>query len=168
MSATLTVIRPSTIKSILRFAAIGLVGTPVLIGCVTLMAAGCLYLSWAASLLIGVVLVIPVLWTFIVVSMVLAIVRDVPRVEIGPDGFVLYQLGFTRSRAWKDVEGDFVLRASPFGSTVAYRLSELFKKSLEHKGQSGRPADVEFVGGCFAMSAVELAGLLNEHKRHAD
>ena len=168
MSANPIVIRPSAIKCTVRFVITGLLFTPMFIVSFTLMAAGWFHLSWPSSLLLGVILATPLVWTFMLVSLLLAITRDVPRVEIGPDGFVLCLLGTRRSRRWADVEGGFVVRGTALGRDVAYRVTEAFKKkSEEYAAQSGRLPTYEWVGNCFETSTVALAELFNGHKRRA-
>ncbi len=161
------VIHPSKIKWTVRMVVGGLLLTPMLTGSFTLILAGFFYLSWASSLVLGVLLATPVVWTFILVSLVVCFVGDVPRLEIGPDGFVIRELVRSRSQQWHDIEGDFVVRGTPFGWEVAYRLTGAFKKFQKIAAQSAGRGAFESVGNCFEMPTAEVAELLNQHKRQA-
>ena len=68
---------------------------------------------------------------------------------------------------WHDIEGDFVVRGTPFGWEVAYRLTEAFKKFQKIAAQSASRGAFESVGNCFEMPTAEVAELLNQHKRQA-
>ena len=163
--ANLIIIPPSKIKLIVRSVVMGLVFTPPLIGSFTLFLAGC-YLSWAASLMLGVILATSIMWTFILITTTLDLIRDVPRLEIGPHGFVLHQLACNSSRRWNDIEGDFVVRVMPLGRAVVYHLSDAFRKSQE-VAQAKKVGTKELMFNTFPMSLGKLAELLNEHKRRA-
>jgi hypothetical protein len=64
-----------------------------------------------------------------------AVIWGLPRVEIGPDGFVDHGVLGHRSRRWSDIKGSFtVIRVGwPIGvglrPVVAYRLTDAFKES---------------------------------------
>src|SRR5262249_31942777 len=166
ISANPIILYPSKIKLIVRSIVFGLLFTPPLIGSFTLFLAGC-YLSWAASLVLGVVLATSIMWTFILITTTLDLIRDVPRLEIGPHGFVLHQLACSSSRRWNDIEGDFVVRVTPLGRAVVYRLTEAFRKSQEGVAQAKKVGTKELMFNTFPMSPGKLAELLNEHKRRA-
>jgi hypothetical protein len=158
------VIRPSKIKIIIGFVIIGLLFTPPLIGSFTLFLAGC-YLSWASSLVLGVILATSLMWTFLLITMILALTRDGPRLEIGRDGFVLHSGSrFTRLRKWVDIEGDFVVRFTPLGRGIRYRLSETFRTSREHATPPEKVGTNEWMSNTLQMSPRQLAELLNECK----
>ena len=163
--ANLIIIPPSKIKLIVRSVVMGLVFTPPLIGSFTLFLAGC-YLSWAASLMLGGILATSILWTFIVVTTILALIHDVPRLQIGPDGFVEHALLQSNSRRWNDIEGDFAVRVTPLGRAVVYRLTEAFRKSQE-VAEAKKVGTKELMFNTFPMSLGKLAELLNEHKQRA-
>ena len=158
------VIRPSRIKVIIGFVIIGLLFTPPLIGSFTLFLAGC-YLSWAASLVLGVILATSLMWTFILIMMIHTLIRDVPCLEIGRDGFVLHNGSrFNRLRKWVDIEGDFVVRFTPLGRGIRYRLSEAFRKPREQATPPEKVGTNEWMLNSFQMSPRQLAELLNECK----
>jgi hypothetical protein len=160
------VVHPSKIKWTGRVLVVGLFATLGFTGSFTLILAGVFYMSWASSLFLGAILATSVAWTFAIFSFAVILIHDVPRLEVRPEGFVLYLLLTSCSRQWNDIEGDFVVRWTPFGRSVAYRLSENFKTSGD-AAKSARPGSRVWVGNCFEKSPFEVAELLNEHKRRA-
>ena len=161
--ANFIVIHSSRIKIIIRLVIIGLLFTPPLIGSFTLFLAGC-YLSWHSSLVLGVILATSLMWTFILITMILVLIREVPRLEIGGDGFALLGLGFNRLRKWIDIEGEFVVRFTPLGRGIRYRLTEAFKKSREQAIPREKVGTNEWMLNTFQMSPRQIAELLNEFK----
>ena len=161
------VVHPSKIKWTVRFLVIGLLTTLGFTFSFTLILAGFFYMSWAASLFLGVILAASVAWTLIIFVIAVLFIHDIPRLEIGPDGFVVHLLRNSCSRQWNDIEGDFMVRWTPFGRSVAYRLSATFKTLAEDAAKSPRPGSREWVGNCFDRSPFEVAALLNENKRRA-
>jgi hypothetical protein len=159
------VVYPSKAKTIVWFVVLGFLFTPPFILSFTLVLAGFFYLSWSSSLMLAVILATPLVWTFLLIAMLLTLIRDVPRLEIGWDGFVLHQLGIARCRPWNDIEGDFRVRFTPLGRGIRYRLSEAFRKSREQATPPEKVGTSEWMLNTFQIPPSQLAELLNECKK---
>jgi hypothetical protein len=118
--------------------------------------------GWVISVVTG-VLVASCCGTLVLVAI---IVRR-PRVEIGPDGFVLRQLVGSRSRSWSDIEGSFVIIKVGLSKSVGYRLTQVFKESAGIKPTTLFAGNDEAIGGALDIPIDELAELLNQRKRPA-
>jgi len=168
MPANVIVMYPSRIKWIVAWLILGLIMTLSLFLSITCILAGAVRLSWMASLEIGLVVAPPPVWAFILFCMIHGLIRNAPRLEIGPDGFVVRPvLGRNRSRHWTDIEGDFSARFIPGGRAVIYRLSEPFKTSHPDVAKSALAGGQELLQNWYGISTAGLAELLNEHKRQA-
>jgi hypothetical protein len=90
-----------------------------------------------------------------------------PRVEVGPEGFVLRTLFGSRSRRWADVEGDFEVLKIGLSEWVGYRLTRAFKESARVKPTKLLAGNDEAIVGAYGVPIGELAELLNQHKHRA-
>jgi hypothetical protein len=150
------------------------------------LALGCLLITGGvAGVLLGLSLVLLGLNWFLSAGWVIAVVTGVlvasccgtlvlvaiigrrPRVEIGPDGFVLRQLFGSRSRSWSDIEGSFVVIKVGLSKGVGYRLTQVFKESAGIKPTTLFAGNDEAIGGALDIPIDELAELLNQRKRPA-
>jgi hypothetical protein len=96
-----------------------------------------------------------------------AIVGQRPRVEMGPNGFVVRRVFGSYSRSWDDVEGEFEVIKIGHGKAVGYRLTEEHKRWAGIKPTSLFAGKDEAMSGELRVTMEELAALLNEHKRRA-
>lgn len=99
--------------------------------------------------------------------MLAAAIGHRPRVEIGPDGFVVRTVFGSRSRRWSDVEGDFVVIKVGLGKTAAYRVSEACKRSAGIKRPKWLAGNDEGISGAYRVPIGQLAELLNQRKGRA-
>lgn len=148
-----------------------LVATPLLIVSATCILFGMFNESLMSAFLLAVTwvppIVIPLIVIFLSGTIVAAAICDVPRVEIGPNGFVFHQLTRRRTRQWHDIEGEFTVGDLRRLRVVVYHLSEAFKKSKKYLAKPKPHTDQEQLLGNFELAADELAALLNEQKRRA-
>jgi hypothetical protein len=90
-----------------------------------------------------------------IVSYVVPIVRQRPRVVMTPPGFTVYKFVGSESHKWEDIDGQFVVTKLGWQffwrKVVGYRLKAEF--------------DTRQVVGDFRSCPEELAALLNEHKQ---
>jgi hypothetical protein len=100
--------------------------------------------------------------------MLTAIFGHRPRLEIGLDGFVLYDILGSRSRRWSDIEGSFEVIRLSMRSGVGYRLTQDFKEAVGYKANSWLVGNDEAIWGAFRLPIDELAELLNQHKERAE
>jgi len=100
------------------------------------------------------------------VCVVVAAVRQQPRVVITSDGFVFGG----RTQKWEDIDGPVAVIKMGTRSTVAYKLTVEYKTRVGKKPRSrfsGYQGYDELIVGDFRLSAEELAALLNEHRRRS-
>jgi len=90
-----------------------------------------------------------------------------PRVEIGPDGFVVRPLFGGKTRRWSAIDGDFVEIKVGFGRGVGYRLTRAFKESAGIKPTTLFAGNDEAISGAFAVPIGRLVELLNQAKVRA-
>jgi hypothetical protein len=121
-----------------------------------------LSVGWVIAVVTG-VLVASCCGTMVLI----AIIRRRPRVEIGPDGFVLCHLFGNRSRSWSDIEGRFVVIKVGMSKGVGYRLTQVFKESAGIEPTTLFAGNDEAIGGALDMPIDELAELLNQRKAPA-
>jgi hypothetical protein len=157
-------------KNMLKF----IVSLGVLPFCIAGVLWGWFHVPLESSLEIGVIVVLAIVaigGPFVLCAMAVSLIRDVPRLEVGPDGFVVRYLMPSHSRRWSDIEGEFTVRElARFGKVVVYCLTEAFKKSQQYPAQKmaeEMPGIDDFILNNFEMSPDELAELLNDHKRRA-
>jgi hypothetical protein len=110
-------------------------------------------LLWAAAVVCSAVL------------FVISVVRGLPAVEVGPEGFTARHALGTRSFRWGDIEGDFVtVRVGP-SKMVAFRLTPAYKASGAKLGRPPCPGYDAAIAGHYRLPLEELAGLLNRHRQ---
>jgi Kef-type K+ transport system membrane component KefB len=159
------VLRGNPLKWIVRCVLFSIFLAVLMTISVTFLLVGFLHLSWGLAFTVGVAVGSAVGAAFAIFVIAIGLIIDQPRMEIGPEGFVLHSPAASRSRRWTDVEGNFIVRGTPLGKVVAYALTEAFKKSQEAASPSKKPGRFESILDDYKLSAGELAELLNEHKR---
>jgi hypothetical protein len=97
----------------------------------------------------------------------IAIIVRRPRVEIGPDGFIIRTLFGSRSRDWTAIEGRFAVIKVGLGKGVGYHLTQRFKESAGIRGTTLFAGNDEVIAGVLDLPMGELAELLNQHMRNA-
>ncbi len=106
---------------------------------------------------------------YCLVAVLGTVVGGRPRVEIGPDGFVVRGAFGRRSRRWGDVDGDFVVVRAGWQSAVAYRITAAAKGPAWTRPNNS-PAGYDeaiLICGELTMGAGELAEVLNHWKQGA-
>ncbi len=110
---------------------------------------------WACAAVVGLSIVLyPV-----------AAVRQRPRVVLTPDGFASDKLFGREAHRWEDVDGRFGVIEVGWNKVVAYKLTADYKARVGKKPTSLFSGYDAALGGALALSAAELAELLNEYKQ---
>lgn len=94
-----------------------------------------------------------------------AVVRRRPRVVISEHGFTVYKLFGEEAHRWQDVDGRFGVIKIGLNKAVGYHFSADYKARTGKKPTSLFSGYDAAVSGAFALSAEELADLLNAHRR---
>jgi hypothetical protein len=160
------VIGPSHAKLVRMFVTGSLGLTVALAGIVAAVALSFFGSDWLASsgwviIAVGASVVV---CAFGALCLVGAIARK-PRVEIGPAGFVVRTLFWSRSRRWSDVEGEFTVIKIASLEAVGYHLTAPFKEASGIKPPRSLGGNDEAISGAYTISLTELAAILNDHKR---
>src|SRR5262245_24391076 len=72
-----------------------------------------------------------------------------PRVEIGPEGFVVRTLSWSRPRRWSDIEGEFTVFKIASLEGVGYHLTAPFKEASGIKPPRSLGGNDEAVCGAY-------------------
>jgi len=102
----------------------------------------------------------------IVLGLIVAVVRQRPRVVITPEGFTVYKLFGEESRKWEDVHGDFAVIKIGRIEAVGYNLAAGHRARAGTKRMSFSGYDAG-ISGAFGLPAAQLAELLNAHARQS-
>jgi hypothetical protein len=104
------------------------------------------------------------------VFLVVAAVRQRPRVVITSEGFVFLTLFAGRTHKWEDIDGPPAVIKIGIRKAVACKLTAEYKMRAGKKPASrfsGFQGYDEIIMGDFRLSAEELAALMNEHRRRS-
>jgi hypothetical protein len=148
-----------------------LIGTQVLggigvTGGITLVLLSIFGLNWLLSSGWAIVAVTGALVACACGTMALAaIIGRKPRVDIGPDGFLVRAVFGSRWRRWSDIEGNFTVIKIGWVKAVAYHLTTAYKTRVGRKPTSRLSGYDDAIFGAFQLAAEELAELLNAQKR---
>jgi hypothetical protein len=151
------VIGPSPVK-LLRTIGLGGIGVVAGVGFVLdglfgrnwLLSTGWIVIAMAAGLVVCVCM--------------LALIRRRPNVEIGPHGFIARALFGSRTRRWRDIDGDFAEIKVGFGQAVGYRLTQELRESLGIKPTTLFAGNDEAISGSYEVPIWKLVESLNERK----
>ena len=100
-----------------------------------------------------------------VFTVVAAIIRQRPRVVIGPDGFRVEKIIGEEAHTWDDVASPFAVIPFGWSKAVGYNFSAAYNTRV------GKTPTTKFAGynavifGAFQASAEELAEILNRQLR---
>jgi hypothetical protein len=94
-----------------------------------------------------------------------AVVRRRPRVVITPRGFTIYKLFGEESHQWQDVDARFAVIKIGLNKAVGYHFTADYRARTGKKPTSLFSGYDGAISGAFALSAEELAELLNAHRR---
>lgn len=151
-------IGPSPLKLFLVMAGGGL---GVIVG-VCLIVDGALGRKWLLS---AGWIVAAVVSSIVLVGYLLSLFRGRPSVEMDLDGFSCGSLFGTRTRAWRDIEGDFVQFGNGLQRGIGYRLTPAFKEANAIKPTTLFAGNDEAISGAYTVSHSHLTELLNQHKK---
>jgi hypothetical protein len=96
-----------------------------------------------------------------------AMIWSRPRVEIGPEGFVIQGTVGRRARYWRDIDGSFTVVRKGLQAAVAYRLTGVFKEAARMKPGPSLAGNDEVILICgeLEIGAGKLAEVLNQWKQ---
>jgi hypothetical protein len=101
----------------------------------------------------------------IVLTFIVAVVRRRPRVVISAQGFTIYKLFGEESHHWQDVDSRFAVIKIGLNKAVGYHFTADYKVRTGKKRTSLFSGYDAAISGAFALSAEELAELLNAHRQ---
>ncbi len=117
---------------------------PSLARLLSTMGVGALGMSVGAAMLIVAFWGMPVLvakgWIVVAViaalgigNLIIALVRDRPRLELDDEGFSVLPIFGGHSRRWSDIDGDFAVIKCGLYPAVAYRMTPAYKQVIGFK-----------------------------------
>lgn len=151
------VIGPSTLKLL---ATLGLGGCGMTAGVAFLLAGlfGASFLQSTGWIIVAIV------GSGVVGALAMALIRRRPKIEIGPEGFVVHALIGKHSRRWSDIAGDFVVIRIGYSQAVGYRLTEACQEATRFQPTTLFSGNDAAISGAFAVSMTELANILNDFR----
>jgi hypothetical protein len=129
--------------------------TVVCIGCVFMIVGPGMVWAFASALCVG----------LYGVGLILAVVRQRPRVIIGSEGFEFQSLFGSRSHRWDQIDGAFTVIRIGLSKVVAYKLTSEFKARIGRMPTTRYSGYDEVLTGALEVRPRQLAELLNAHRQ---
>jgi hypothetical protein len=107
--------------------------------------------------------VVGVTLAFSGLCLVVTTVSQRPRVDIDAKGFRYQKLFGCQAHQWEDIDGPCAVIQIGWSKAVAYKLAKDYRARAGTKPTAHLSGYDEAIVGVFAISAEELAELLNRH-----